>query len=122
MHVHGLGTSCLTLIACAVIGLSQHHGEVAHCRPPFLSYCISLGREREGVLSVCVGKSLGKVGNGIVERQTAHRQLRFLGLLLLVLGSSLPGSPLLFLLLVHLVHCLHFLRPLLDNGVDAALA
>ena len=122
MHVHGVRTSRLTLIARAVVSLTEHHGEVAHGRTPFLRHRVCLRRERESMLAVRVGKTFGKVGNGIVERQAAHRQLRLLRLLLLVLRSSLLGTPLVLLLLIHPVHRLHLSRPSLHHGVDAALA
>ena len=122
MHVHRLGAPRLALIARAVIGLSQHHGEVAHGRPPFLRHRIGLGCEGEGVLAARVGQSFGQVCHRVVERQAAHGQLRFLGLLLLVLGRPLALSPLVLLLLIHLVHGLHLGGPCVDHGVDASLA
>ena len=122
MHVHGIRTPRLTLIARAVVSLTEHHGEVAHGRTPFLRHRVCLRRKRESMLAVRVGKTFGKVGNGIVERQAAHRQLRLLRLLLLVLRSTLLGTPLVLLLLIHPVHRLHLSRPSLHHRVDAALA
>ena len=122
MHVHRLGAAGLALVARAVVGLAQHHGEVAHRRTPFLRHRVGFGCEGEGMLAACVGESLGKVGHGVVQRQAAHGQLGLLGLLLLVLGGALPLAPLVLLLLVDLVHGPHLTGPLVHYGVDASLA
>ena len=74
------------------------------------------------MLALGIGQALGQVGHGVVERQTAHGQLRFLGLLLLVLRRPLLRPPLVLLHLIHPVDGHHLAHPGLHHGVDLALA
>ena len=74
------------------------------------------------MLPIRVCQAFGQVGNRIVEGQVAHGQLGFLGLLLLVFGSTFLGAPLVLLLLIHEVLRLHLTHPGTHHGVDASLA
>ena len=107
VHVDGLCRLRLAVVGRAVVGLSQHDGEVAHRRAPLLRDGVGLGCEGEGMLALGVGQSVGKVGHGGVERQPAHGILRVLGLLLLVLGRPLSCAPFLLGLQIALVHHFH---------------
>ena len=122
MYVNGIGTAGFALILTAVVTLSQHHRKVAHGRFPFLRYRIRLGRKRKTVLTLGVGQSLGQVGHGVVQRQTAHGQLWLFGLILLILSGTFLGAPLILLLLVHLVQSLQLAHPSLHHRVDTTLA
>ena len=122
VHVHRLGRTRLALVAGAIVALTQHHGEVAHSRAPFLRHGVRFGSKGECMLALGVRQTLGEVGDGVVQREAAHRQLGLLGLFLLVLRCTLLRAPLLFLLLVHRVERLDFAHPRLHDGVYAAFA
>ena len=73
------------------------------------------------MLALGVGQSLSQIGHRVVQREEAHRQLRLLGLFLLILGRAFLGAPLVLLHLVHLVQRLHLAHPGIHHGVDVAL-
>ena len=74
------------------------------------------------MLTLGICQSSGKIGQGVVEGDEAHGQLRFLGLFLLVLGCQFLGPILIFLLLIHHIDCRHLTHPGLYYGVDKSLA
>ena len=120
MHIHRLSTSCLSFIARSVVSLSEHHGEIAHSRFPFLRHSIGFRGKREGVFAFGVGKTFGKIGYSIVQCETSYGQLRFFRLLFLVFSCTLFGTPFIFLLLVHFVHLFHFRSPSIYYGINTS--
>lgn len=69
----GIDTLGLAVEFRTVVALAQHDREVAHGRPPLLCHGVRLGREREGMLAVRVGQSLGQLRHRIVQRDEPHR-------------------------------------------------
>ena len=122
MNIHRIRTSRLTLITRTIVCLSEHHREVTHGRFPFLCHGIGLRGKGEGVLAFRVGKTFGKIGHSIVQRQTSYREFRLFRLLLLVLCRTLLGSPFILFLLIHFIHVLHFFQPGIHHRVDTTLA
>ena len=122
MNVYGIHALGLTVELTSVIALAQHDRKITHCRTESLRHRVSFRRKRKGVLALRVCQSLSKIGNGIVQRQETHRQLRLFGLLLLVLGSLLLGAPFVLLQLVHLVNGAHLTHPRIYHRVDVSLA
>ena len=121
MHVHSISTTSLAIELTAVIALAQHHRKVAHGCAELLRHRVGLRRKREGMLALRIGQTLSHVSHRCVQRDETHRQLRFLGLLLLVFRCPLLGTPLVLLHLVHLVQCLHLAHPSIHHGVDVTL-
>ena len=74
------------------------------------------------MLALRVRQTLSQIGHCVVQRQTAHRQLGFLRLLLLVLGSEFLGAPLILLLLIQHVQSLHLTRPGINHRVYVPLS
>ena len=111
MNINGIRTFCLSIVACAVVSLSQHDAEIAHGSAPLLRYSVSLRRKRKCVLSTRVSQSVCQVGNCVVQSQTANRIFHFLGLFFLVLSSSLFCPPIFFFLQIYFVHVFYFTHP-----------
>ena len=69
-----------------------------------------------------VCQSLSQIGHRIIQGDKPHGQLRLFGLFLLVFRCSHLGTPLVFLILIHLIDSLHLAHPGIHQRVDRPLA
>ena len=106
MNIHRICTSCLTLIACSVVSLSQHTEKSLIADFHFCATVSASGSKREACLPSVLASRSARFATVLFNvKHLTGSGFGSSGCSFLFFYCTFLGSPFILLLLIHFVHC-----------------